>query len=187
MNRSNLLIVEDEYLVAEMLREALLDLGAETVHAVPSVRAALDVLEHHSITAAVLVASLIVPIHTRWGDMDVFHHINNVAYARYLEDARAYFLEQAGRRAVDDDHGHIVQRNEIDYLHQMEYRIAPYDMELWVDRIAAASYVLAYELRDDQHIYMKARTTMVCLNMRTERPTRLPAEYLQLLQGLSRG
>lgn len=54
MNRADLLIVEDEYLVAEMLREALLDLGAETVHAVPSVRAALDVLEHHSITAAVL-------------------------------------------------------------------------------------------------------------------------------------
>lgn len=54
MNRADLLIVEDEYLVAEMLREALLDLGAETVHAVPSVRAALDVLEHHTITAAVL-------------------------------------------------------------------------------------------------------------------------------------
>lgn len=54
MNRADLLIVEDEALVAEMLREALLDLGADTVHAVPSVRAALDVLDHHPITAAVL-------------------------------------------------------------------------------------------------------------------------------------
>ena len=54
MTGAGLLIVEDEYLVAEMLREALLDAGAETVHAVPSVRAALDVLDHHAITAAVL-------------------------------------------------------------------------------------------------------------------------------------
>ena len=36
----------------EMLREALLDAGAEAVHAVPSVRAALDILDHHPITAA---------------------------------------------------------------------------------------------------------------------------------------
>ncbi|MCA0304878.1 MAG: response regulator [Proteobacteria bacterium] len=54
MTGAGLLLVEDEALVAEMLREALLDAGAEAVHAVPSVRAALDVLDHHSITAAVL-------------------------------------------------------------------------------------------------------------------------------------
>ncbi|MCA0305644.1 MAG: response regulator [Proteobacteria bacterium] len=51
---AGLLLVEDEYLVAEMLRETLLDAGAAAVHAVPSVRAALDVLNHHPITAAVL-------------------------------------------------------------------------------------------------------------------------------------
>lgn len=54
MNGAGLLIVEDEFLVAEMLREALLDAGARTVHAVPTVRAALEVLRQHPITAAIL-------------------------------------------------------------------------------------------------------------------------------------
>ena len=54
MNRSNLLIVEDEYLAAEALREALMAAGACCIHAVPSVRAALQVLLDHRIDAAVL-------------------------------------------------------------------------------------------------------------------------------------
>ena len=107
-------------------------------------------------------------------------------FVRYLEDARAHFLEQAGLRAMADDFGHIVVRHEIDFLRQMEYRIEPYDMELWVDSRAAASYVLGYELRDHDDIYMRAKTSMVCLNMRTGKPTRLPDDYLALLQKIGR-
>ena len=58
MKAAGLLIVEDEFLVAEMLREALLDAGAEVVHAVPSVGAALDILARHPITAAILDLNL---------------------------------------------------------------------------------------------------------------------------------
>ena len=46
------------------------------------------------------MTSIVVPIHTRWGDMDIFAHINNVAYVRYLEDARTHFLAQLPERPV---------------------------------------------------------------------------------------
>lgn len=128
------------------------------------------------------MASLIVPIHTRWGDMDIFEHINNVAYVRYLEDARAYFLESIGRKALDENYGHIVVRNEVDYVWQMEYRIEPYPMELWIGKIGSSSYVIHCELRDDTQVYMRAQTTMVCMDMKTNRPTRLPTEYREILE-----
>lgn len=58
MNRAHLLIVEDEYLAAEALRDALMAAGAYCIHAVPSVRAALEVLLEHRIDAAVLDVDL---------------------------------------------------------------------------------------------------------------------------------
>ena len=39
------------------------------------------------------MASLVVPIQLSWGDMDIFKHINNVAYARYMETGRALLIE----------------------------------------------------------------------------------------------
>ena len=54
MNSARVLIVEDEYVVAEALREALLSAGALCIYAVPTVRAALQVLLEHRIDAAVL-------------------------------------------------------------------------------------------------------------------------------------
>lgn len=54
MNRTSLLIVEDEYLAAEALMAA----GASVIHAVPTVGAALQVLLEPRIDAAVLDVDL---------------------------------------------------------------------------------------------------------------------------------
>jgi acyl-CoA thioester hydrolase len=129
---------------------------------------------------------IIVPIHTHWGDMDIFQHINNVAYVRYLEDARTHFLEHAGFQPMTAEYGHIVARHDVQYLHQMEHRSAPFQMELWVEDIANATYVLGYELCDSDHVYLRARTTMVCMSMVTNRPTRLPVDYRELLAAHTR-
>lgn len=131
--------------------------------------------------------SVVVPIHTHWGDMDIFQHINNVAYVRYMEDARAHFLEQAGFEPMSADHGHIVVRHDVAYLRQLEHRLEPLQMEMWVESIDAARYVLGYELRDAEHTYLRATTVMVCMNMATNRPTRIPQDYRALLTAHTRG
>ena len=133
------------------------------------------------------MASVKVPIHTRWGDMDIFGHINNVSYVQYLEDARAYFLESIGRKAMDENFGHIVVRNEIDYVWQMEYRIEPFIMELWIGNVGNSAYDIHYELTDDAQVYLRAKTTMVCMDMKTNRPTRLPVDYRDILKSGARG
>lgn len=35
-------------------------------------------------------------IPTRWGDQDIYRHINNVSYFRYFEEARVRWFEQLG-------------------------------------------------------------------------------------------
>lgn len=37
-----------------------------------------------------------VPI--RWGDMDVYEHVNNTIYFRYAEQARIEWMENLGHR-----------------------------------------------------------------------------------------
>lgn len=38
----------------------------------------------------------IYPVPVKWGEMDAFQHVNNVAYIRYLEDGRLAIFEQLG-------------------------------------------------------------------------------------------
>ena len=118
--------------------------------------------------------------------MDVFHHINNVAYATYMEMARTVLLERNGFTAVNEEIGHMVVRNEIDYVWQLEYRPEPIDMEIWIESVGRTSYVIAYEMRDLEQVYMRAKTTMVLMDMTRNRPGRLPEEMRNLLESLSR-
>lgn len=132
------------------------------------------------------MASLVVPIQLSWGDMDIFKHINNVAYARYMETARAVFVRKFNVDILTDDYGQIVVRNEIDYLKQLVFREDFVDLEIWIDRIGNSSYDIGYEFRDTEHVYMRAKTTMVCVNFHTGLPTRIPAELREKFEGALR-
>ena len=118
--------------------------------------------------------------------MDVFHHINNVAYATYMEMARTVLLESNGFTAVNDEVGYMVVRNEIDYVWQLEYKPEPLDMEIWIESVGRTSYVIAYEMRDDNQVYMRAKTTMVCMDMKSNRPGRIPDEIKQIFEKFKR-
>jgi acyl-CoA thioester hydrolase len=48
---------------------------------------------------------------------------------------------------------------------------------VWVDSIRNSSYVIGYEMRDDDKVYMRAKTTLVCFDFESGRPVRLPAQY----------
>ena len=132
------------------------------------------------------MASLVVPIQLSWGDMDIFKHINNVAYARYMETGRALLIEHFKIEILTEDLGQIVARNEIDYLKQLVFREDMLDLEIWIDRIGNSSYDIAYEFRDKESVYMRAKTRMVCVNMHTDRPTRIPEDLRKVFESAMR-
>ena len=128
------------------------------------------------------MASVIVPIHLRWSDMDIYHHVNNVAYANYLETARVQFLAEHKLDPTVEGYGQLVARLEIDYKAPLEYRAHPVDMKLWVSDIGASSYVINYELRDEQTAYIQAKTVMVCVSVEHGVPGRIPPALRQILE-----
>ena len=127
-----------------------------------------------------------VPVHLRWGDMDVFEHINNVAYVGYLEDARVSLLANAGFAPELDGIRQFVVRHEIEYLKPLTFRSEPVNMQVWIESIAKSSYVIGYCLVDENAEYMRAKTTLVCMSMQSGLPCRIPLQLKETYEKLMR-
>ncbi|MEU2980090.1 thioesterase family protein [Streptomyces hirsutus] len=115
----------------------------------------------------------------RWADMDAYGHVNNVVFLRYLEEARIDFLFRPDK---DFQQGSVVARHEIDYKRQLVHRHAPVDIELWVTQIRAASFTLAYEVKDGDQVYVQASTVIVPFDFEAQRPRRITQEEREFLQ-----
>ena len=127
-----------------------------------------------------------VPVHLRWGDMDVFEHINNVAYVGYLEDARVSLLANAGFAPELDGIRQFVVRHEIEYLKPLTFRSEPVNMQVWIESIAKSSYVIGYCLVDENAEYMRVKTTLVCMSMQSGLPCRIPLQLKETYEKLMR-
>ncbi|MEE4420352.1 acyl-CoA thioesterase [Streptomyces bugieae] len=120
----------------------------------------------------------------RWSDMDAFGHVNNAVFVRYLEEARIDFMRRLapGDGSPSFTGGSVVARHEIDYVRPLVHRPAPVTVELWVTRISAASMTVAYEVKDEDTLYLRASTVVVPYNFAEERPRRLTAEEKAILK-----
>jgi acyl-CoA thioester hydrolase len=91
------------------------------------------------------MARFVHEVHMRWSDMDAYRHINNAAYLSYLESARvAMFFD----RFEGFSAGTVIARHVIDYLHPVVFHPEPLRLELWVDTVRAASFVVHYDVID---------------------------------------
>ncbi len=111
--------------------------------------------------------------------MDAYGHVNNVVFLRYLEEARIDFLF---RPEKDFQQGSVVARHEIDYKRQLVHRHTPVDIELWVTQIRAASFTIAYEVKDPDQIYVTASTVIVPFDFTQQRPRRITAQEREFLE-----
>jgi acyl-CoA thioester hydrolase len=123
----------------------------------------------------------------RWSDMDVYRHINNVQIVRLLEEARVQAFaawDEPGSEPVLE-RGVLVARTEVEYLRQLDFRLAPIAVDLWVSRLSGATIELGYEVRepedDDSEPYARAESTLVMFDLVANRPRRLsPTEINQM-------
>jgi acyl-CoA thioester hydrolase len=110
--------------------------------------------------------------------MDVYGHVNNVVFLRYLEEARVDFMFRLAPSEDDRSFasGSVVARHEIDYLRPLVHRHEPVTVETWVTKMSAASVTLAYEVKDEDQVYVRASTIVVPYDFAEQRPRRLTAE-----------
>ncbi len=111
--------------------------------------------------------------------MDAYGHVNNVVFIRYLEEARINFLFRPDK---EFQQGSVVARHEIDYKRQLVHRHHPVDIELWVAEIRAASFTIAYEVKDADVVYVRASTVVVPFDFEAQRPRRITAPEREFLQ-----
>lgn len=125
--------------------------------------------------------------HVRFGDIDVLGHVNNCRYLTYLEDARvAMFRMDPMREGREPLKGLVVARHEIDYNRPLLFRPEPVRVETWVTEMRAASFALAYEIRDDEHLYVKAKSIIVAYDLESTRARRFTDKELAFLQAYQR-
>lgn len=119
----------------------------------------------------------------RWSDMDAFGHVNNVVFVRYLEEARIDFMFRLapGGGSPSFSGGSVVARHEIDYKLPLVHRHEPVTVELWVTKIGAATLTIAYEIKDEEQVYVRASTVIVPYDLQAGRPRRITAEEKSFL------
>lgn len=112
----------------------------------------------------------------RYADLDPQFHVNNVRMLTYLEDARISFLH-FGRAGQENQlfGAMVVARQEADYLAPLLPRTEPVRVELWVTEVRNSSFTLAYEILDEDTVYLRARTVLVGFDVETQRARRLNA------------
>jgi acyl-CoA thioester hydrolase len=111
--------------------------------------------------------------------MDAYGHVNNTAYLAYLEQARVSMFFD--RYESSFARGVLVTHHEITYLRPVVYHPEPLRLELWVERVRAASFDVRYDVYDGQTLAAKAVTTLVTFDFTTDRPRRLTAEEKAIL------
>lgn len=137
------------------------------------------------------MARVHVDMELRWGDQDAYGHVNNVAYARYLEEARVrVFWRGTGRErtgmeghfrgARPEDPKMLVAGQQIEFLGVLEYGDAPITVEMWIGRLGGSSLEVHYEVVDgsaaERRVVARAVTTVVIVDGLTLRPTRMTPE-----------
>jgi acyl-CoA thioester hydrolase len=129
------------------------------------------------------VARHVFDCYLRWGDMDAYGHVNNVAFLSYLEEARVdmLFVHARDQGAARLAEGVIVVRHEIDYRRPLDFRPKPVRIETWVTAIGNASFRLAYDVRDDDAVYATAATTLAPFDLERQRLRRLLPEEKAVL------
>ncbi|WP_019630259.1 acyl-CoA thioesterase [Actinomadura atramentaria] len=106
----------------------------------------------------------------RFGDIDSQGHVNNVKFLGYLEDARLeMFHGDPVRKGEEPVRGMVISRHEIDYRLPLLPTVYPVRVETWVTQARAASFKLAYEVRDDENVFATATSTIVAFDVAANR------------------
>lgn len=113
-------------------------------------------------------------IDPRFGDLDVNMHINNVAMAGILEDARVRFHHRSGYRELLVDQTSMVASLAIEYIGEASYpdRI---EIACAMERVGRTSHVVGQLVTQNGKPLVFARTVLVTVG--PDGPSPLPGHF----------
>ncbi|GAA1321321.1 acyl-CoA thioesterase [Leucobacter albus] len=129
-----------------------------------------------------------VELQLRWGDQDAYGHVNNVAYARLLEEARVRVLwmgaateptglEQHFNAGETAEHMMLVASQQIEFVRVLDYSARPVIVEMWIGKLGGANLEIHCEILDgaatERTVVARAITAAVMVDSKTVRPTKI--------------
>lgn len=100
----------------------------------------------------------------RFDDLDSYGHVNNVTFAEYLQEARVDFAHKYLADSLETHEGAVVVHQSLEYLRPVSFRTAPLRVVTWVTRIGTSSFDVAYEVSDDEAVYVRATGILVAFD-----------------------
>jgi acyl-CoA thioester hydrolase len=110
-------------------------------------------------------------------DIDGQNHVNNTVYLRWVQDVAVAHWQAIASPDAQEAIGWVVLRHEIDYKTPatLEDEIV---LRTWVGKATRLTFERFTEIRrkSDRQLFSQARTLWCPIDVKTGRPTRVPAE-----------
>jgi acyl-CoA thioester hydrolase len=104
----------------------------------------------------------------RWSDPDMLGHVNHARALSLVEDGRMAFTAESpavGAEQGRTARGVILARLEVDYLHQVLYRVGEsLPVESWITQLGTKSIVMRQELSQDDRVVLRADAICVAFD-----------------------
>ena len=112
--------------------------------------------------------------HVRFSDVDLYRHVNNVAYFEYMQEARIDLLRLEERTADEPPLSVVVVAVDVEYSRPILLRPDPYPVDSWVEAMGTSSVTIASEISDGQEVLARARAVVVGVDRGAHRARPLP-------------
>jgi acyl-CoA thioester hydrolase len=131
----------------------------------------------------------IITLPVQWGEQDLFGHVNNTVYFRWIESSRIKYLEQIGLSDLmqREQIGPILAAITCNYRRQLNY---PDTVEIGskIVRLGRTSLTMANAVWStrQQALTADSESTIVVFDYKTQKPTPIPAairEAIEQFQG----
>ena len=117
----------------------------------------------------------------RWGDMDAMGHVNNTVYFRYMEQARiGWFDALVPQAQAWKTTGIVIVNASCNFKRPINYP-GTVEVKVFVGAPGGSSLPTFYELSIEGEIYADGAATVVFIDMRQQKPIRIPQAIRDLL------
>ncbi len=113
-------------------------------------------------------------------EIDALNHVNNVVYLQWVNDISEKHWSILSNRKIDSKYFWVAIRHEIDYVNQavLDDDITVYT---WIGETGGVKSIRNVHIYRGQILLAKVRTTWCLVDMKTNKPTRIKQDILNIL------
>lgn len=115
--------------------------------------------------------------------IDVLNHVNNVYYLQWVQNAAQKHWDLLSTSDLNNKYVWIVLRHEIDYLYAVKLN-DEITINTWIENIYGVKSERIVEIKKENKLVAKAKTTWCLLDKKTMKPIRIPSEIIKLFKAV---